>query len=400
MITANSWSVKGFNIERGSNNSIQNGKVIHFSEDGSCEVFHSMENAWHINNGRIETYYRQTNEPMFVYTLLSKNDDEITVQMNGTLDDNLQATLTLTKEVINESVTETYWSNKESVYSLRNTCYAYCADFEKAQLSLEKTRSNPNTVHTITPTSNEISKAWNSAYLTINAANIILDNASQFNNLFDTEELNKLLAEIRFIRAFVYYNIAMLWGNVPLVTTASIDIGTTFPQSLQFDIYSFAYKEVNEVMGYLNQTNDKLFVSLDAAQLLKAELEMARGNSANAQSALNQVNKQKYEGVITSISGEAERPVIWALNQTGISSHYPIYTYSHLLLYEKELLGNKDGLEIEWQNASFVEYGYWATLKRTGKAQAVTGCFEHELLMPFPYSDIEANPNMIQNSGY
>ena len=99
-VAGTSWSVKSYTIERGSNSSIQNGKIIQFNKDGSCVVFHSMENAWRISGGRIETYYRQTNEPMFVYTLLSQNDNEITVRMNGTLDDELQATLGLVMKKI------------------------------------------------------------------------------------------------------------------------------------------------------------------------------------------------------------------------------------------------------------------------------------------------------------
>ena len=120
LITASSWVVEEFNIVKGSNSSIQKGKSITFKNDGSCEAFHSMENAWRITNGRIETYYKQTNEPMFVYTLLSQKDGKLTVRMNGTLDNNLEATLTLAKkdDVPNSITTETYWTSKEDVLKL------------------------------------------------------------------------------------------------------------------------------------------------------------------------------------------------------------------------------------------------------------------------------------------
>jgi hypothetical protein len=39
-------------------------------------------------------------------------------------------------------------------------------------------------------------------------------------------------------------------------------------------------------------------------------------------------------------------------------------------------------------------------LKRTGKAQQVTGCKEHEILMPIPESEIIYNTNLTQNPGY
>lgn len=94
-----SWVVRDFIFERGANSNIQKGKRIRFKTDGTCEAFHYMENAWRINNGIIETYYKQTNEPMFVYTLLFWKGDEMTVRMNGTLDDSLQVTMNLSKEV-------------------------------------------------------------------------------------------------------------------------------------------------------------------------------------------------------------------------------------------------------------------------------------------------------------
>jgi len=45
-------------------------------------------------------------------------------------------------------------------------------------------------------------------------------------------------------------------------------------------------------------------------------------------------------------------------------------------------------------------YGYWAALKRLGKAQEMTGCYDYELLMPFPYQELLLNSKMAQNPGY
>lgn len=116
MISGTAWNLKSFTVERGSNSNVKNNKTIIFKTDGSCEGFHSMETAWRINNGRIETYYGDTNEPMYVYTLLSQNDDEVQIRMNGTLDDDFQATLTLTKTLYEEtpnSTTEESYNNKD-----------------------------------------------------------------------------------------------------------------------------------------------------------------------------------------------------------------------------------------------------------------------------------------------
>lgn len=73
------------------------GDEMEFKYDGTCTGWFSMEDAYKIEGGRIHTYYGETNEPMFVYTLLSENGTTLSVRMDGTLDDNGTCTLTLQK---------------------------------------------------------------------------------------------------------------------------------------------------------------------------------------------------------------------------------------------------------------------------------------------------------------
>ena len=73
------------------------GDVAEFKSDGTCRGWFSMETAYKIESGRIHTYYKETDEPMFVYTLLSQNGSTLSVRMNGTLDDNSRCSMTLQK---------------------------------------------------------------------------------------------------------------------------------------------------------------------------------------------------------------------------------------------------------------------------------------------------------------
>lgn len=73
------------------------GDVAEFKSDGTCQGWFSMETAYKIESGRLRTYYKETDEPMFVYTLLSQNGSTLSVRMNGTLDDNSRCTITLQK---------------------------------------------------------------------------------------------------------------------------------------------------------------------------------------------------------------------------------------------------------------------------------------------------------------
>lgn len=73
-------------------------KTLTFKNDGSCQTGFSMENAYRIKNGRIETYYKDTSEPMLVYTLQNNNNGILTVKVSGTLDEsNLSVTIKMKK---------------------------------------------------------------------------------------------------------------------------------------------------------------------------------------------------------------------------------------------------------------------------------------------------------------
>ena len=65
--------------------------------------------------------------------------------------------------------------------------------------------------------------------------------------------------------------------------------------------------------------------------------------------------------------------------------------------YEAE---NAEETLSQWEMRDTPAYGYWAMLKRIGKAQGICGCEEHELLMPIPKEELIYNRNLTQNPGY
>jgi hypothetical protein len=414
------WNAKSVSIKRGSSNSIKEGKTIRFYEDGTCEGFHSMETAWRINNGRIETYYKQTNEPMYVYTLLSANTDEIMVRIDGTLDDILQAEVVLVKKNIPNTgiiTEEDIFDSKGGILGIFNSCYASCAEFEVAQLKLEGIRKNPATVHSITPSTTEVSNTWQSAYKTINRINLVLEKEDVVLSKMVSQDGRVMIAELRALRAFVNYNLAMLWGNVPLLNRVITDTDNNIAQTNQLAVFQFALDEISNVIDFLpvneGLVNEQLHFNKDAGRMLKAELQMALGNKMQAASTLNQIERNTYVYVNTrSTSTSLDKSYIWALS-IQLEKYCPIYTFIHNQLYLYEILGSKEGLllplvdtsldgkiESYWLASDYLDYGYWAALKRMGKAQEVTGCFDNELLMPIPYIDILQIPNLSQNPNY
>ena len=415
------WKVNSISIKRGASSIITEGKAIRFNEDGSCEGFHSMENAWRINNGRIETYYKQTEEPIYVYTLLSSNSDELLVRIDGTLDNNLQAEVLLIKDIIPNSTTteDNVFGSKEQILAILNSSYSACAEFQTWQFKLEDIRRNPNTVHQINANSAEVRNTWQYAYRTINIINLVLEKKDAVMEKMGNQDGKALIAELRALRAFVNYNIGMLFGNIPLLTKVLADNDNQIAQSSQAEVFQFAYDEINSVLDDLlpafEQENAQIRFNKDAGLMLKAELAMSLGNKQLAAATLNQIEKSRYNNT-RSASSSLDRSFIWAL-YTQQNTYCPVYTVMHTNLYLYENSGSKDGLDLPtidlnkdgkpdedvesfWHASEYTDYGYWAALKRMGKAQEVTGCFDYELLMPIPAQEINSYPNFKQNPGY
>lgn len=90
------WTIKSVNGKIGEGNRIKVGDKAIFREDGSCTTsWHWMEDSYEIKNGKVFTYCKSNNEPMWIYTLISINENTAIVKMEGTLDDETLCTLVI-----------------------------------------------------------------------------------------------------------------------------------------------------------------------------------------------------------------------------------------------------------------------------------------------------------------
>jgi hypothetical protein len=92
---------------------------------------------------------------------------------------------------------------------------------------------------------------WQSLYQMINRANEVLANINGVP--FDNPALKtQYKAEVRFLRAFAYFQLVRLWGNVPLVDHVITPAeGIQIKQSSPADVYKFITAEMNAVKDSL-----------------------------------------------------------------------------------------------------------------------------------------------------
>ena len=93
---------------------------------------------------------------------------------------------------------------------------------------------------------------WRRFYAAINAANVFIEKAPQvlkLDRLYTEENLNMDIAQVKVLRAFLYFYMTRIWGDVPFIT-ASFDNGSfpNFPTSSQSDILNYFINDVENIL--------------------------------------------------------------------------------------------------------------------------------------------------------
>ncbi len=145
-------------------------------------------------------------------------------------------------------------------------------------------------------TASELSSPWTTAYQGIARANTILD---RIDNLEDGSFKERIRGEALFIRSLFYYQLAVLWGNVPLQIEAVRSPNVAVNQVSADVIYQ-------QIAGDLELAQSILPASYDAANLGRATsgaanallglVYLTNGQSSDAATALRRVvNSNQYQ---------------------------------------------------------------------------------------------------------
>ena len=306
--------------------------------------------------------------------------------------DGKQETLEALKKVIEDNTLDiepgtgigedNFWVDNTSVETALARTYYVARTFTKQQIDLEnyflQLHSNGNST-SIRPTDSRISSLWQNAYRAINHTNLIISHCTK-------EEHSEYKAQATALRAFLYYNIAMLWGNVPYFTqpldTESSNISV--PQTSAQTIYTSILSDLNSLS--LQNRNTNYMLSNDALEILKKEISMtlAKTYNVNLSSTWNPIFE--YSPTRNEYGEFTDKGTV-------------IYSREYLTLLNKESTTDKDEIIKTW-NYTGKEYGYLAMLKRIGKLKEVSGCKDHELVFPIPEMELKYNTSLVQNPGY
>lgn len=91
-----------------------------------------------------------------------------------------------------------------------------------------------------------VSAFWYTLYSGINRANVFMENIDNVPGMDDATRKQEK-AEVRFLRAFYYFNLVQCWGDVPFTTSSTQTVGNlSIARTDKETIYNFIVKEMDE----------------------------------------------------------------------------------------------------------------------------------------------------------
>jgi hypothetical protein len=163
---------------------------------------------------------------------------------------------------------------------------------------------------------------WSNAYAAIARCNFILDNAAKAKAVSTPDIYTRSMAEVTFIRAYVYQYMVALFGAVPLVTHQLTIATAQIPRTSVDSVYDFIYSQLDSAAAGLPATygaGDMGRASKGAALAIKARAALYAGNwTVAAQAAQTVMNLGVYSldtgfAHLFSYAGENSPEILLAL---------------------------------------------------------------------------------------
>ena len=159
----------------------------------------------------------------------------------------------------------------------------------------------------IPETDGTINANWGELYKTIYNANNVIEGLTKSTSI-NAVQSKQWIAEAKFLRAYSYFYLTNLWGNVPLVLTTDVDVSALLPQSSQETVYAQILLDLTDASkdlptDYINYDQERIRATKWAAEALLARvnLYLERWNEASSHASAV-INETGTYGLITGLT--------------------------------------------------------------------------------------------------
>jgi hypothetical protein len=181
---------------------------------------------------------------------------------------------------------------------------------------------------------------WIETYKSIYGFNATIEGIQK--SKIDDVVKKKCIAEIKFIRAFKYWDLVRNWGDVPLITATLSPTQNTYGRTSTAEIYKFIKQDLTDAILVLPNRSDysstnKFRISKTAAQALLAKIDLETESWADAAAladqviASNQNSLEPFYGDIWSTNNHNGRESIfevqfqYSVQYPGLGNVFPLF---------------------------------------------------------------------------
>ena len=181
--------------------------------------------------------------------------------------------------------------------------------------------------YTLNPANDRVEAQWILTYKSIYGFNATIEGIEA--SKVDDNLKKKCIAEIKFLRAFKYWNLVRNWGDVPLITKTLSPAQNNYTRTSSAEVYKFIKQDLTDAILVLPNKSDysssnKFRISKTAAQALLAKIDLYTEDWTGAATLADQVIGSNQHSL------EAFYGDIWSTNNhNGKESIFEVqYQYS------------------------------------------------------------------------
>lgn len=224
--------------------------------------------------------------------------------------------------------------------------------------------------NSISPNNSINDNLWAKAYNLIYGANACIEGLNGATSI-SREAKNQLMGEVKFIRAFIYFNLVNLYGEIPLIITPDYRQNQSLMRASSDLIYSQIISDLKDAQALLVPdyiTTGRLRPNVYTALFLLSKVYLYRKDWVQSENAAAQViNSGMYslESNLDDVFLEGSNEAIWKISPVipgletwegyflvpGSSSTPPNYTITDTLL---NAFTNADQRLIRWFKANTI----------------------------------------------
>jgi hypothetical protein len=167
----------------------------------------------------------------------------------------------------------------------------------------------------------KIQNLWNTAYNVIYGSNAVLEGLELSTTLTE-ETKSRLTGEAKFIRAFSYFYLTNLFGDVPIVTTTNYLTNSLIEQVQPNKVYELIIKDLTDAKqllpsNYVNYSNERIRATTGVASSLLARVYLYTEQwglaEAEASTSINNTGLYSLKSDLNTIFLKNSSEAIWQL---------------------------------------------------------------------------------------